>query len=556
MSISRLLQNATAGAAPKTAWTIDNVQAQFSPTGKVLVNRSSGTNGQRTTVSPRFSSDGSKFYYLDLSSDKIFQYDTPSSYTLPTHKFDPDAQFSTSSRETSPTGFAFKSDGTKLYVIGYSGDNITEYSVSTAWDLSSTVSYVQDSTFLGGTPYGLFFKSDGTKAYYVNLSGDEVKELTMATAWDITNMVLNHSFSVSTQASTPTGVWFDTTGTKMYVVDNSGDDVYQYTLTTAWDLSTASYASKSFSADSDTPSESGLYSAMLNSDGTKLYTSGYTHGAVVEHDLSTAWDVSTASNISVRQASSGNYHFASSDYIDTGVFFKPDGTKMYHNAYNTVRQYTLSTAWDLTTATAGTSLDVSSYSSFAMRGIFFKSDGTKMYSFSDFNAVEDIVEWSLSTAWDISTAGSPTRTDINTVVELSSAQIFISDDGTNLYAYNSNNVSRFTLSTAWDTSTASHTSTQDLTFALSSASDGLYFKEDGTKMFTISNINTRVGIASLREYSLSTAWDTTTLTLEQEYPIGHDIKDPRGMFITSDGKDLFVAQRVSNGSQIQQFSLE
>ena len=246
MSISRLLQNATAGSAPKTAWTLDNVQANFSPSGKVLVNRYSATNGSTNTLTPKFSSDGSKFYYLNQPNDRILQFDTATSYALPTHKFEPDVIFYVGGNETSPTGFTFKPDGTRLYVIGYSGDNITEYSLSTAWDLGSTVTYVQDSTFLGGTPYGLFFKPDGTKAYYVNISADSVIELTMSTAWDVTNMVLSYTFSVTSQASAPTDVYFDTTGTKMYVADNSGDGVHQYTLSTAWDLSTASYASKSF----------------------------------------------------------------------------------------------------------------------------------------------------------------------------------------------------------------------------------------------------------------------------------------------------------------------
>lgn len=561
MSISRLLQNATAGLAPKTAWTLDNVQANFSPSGKVLVNRYNATNGARVTIGPKFSSDGSKFYLLDQSADRIHQYDTLTSYALPIHKFEPDVIFATTNNEISPAGFTFKPDGTRLYVIGLFGDNITEYSLSTAWDLGSTVTYVQDSTFLGGAPYGLFFKPDGTKAYYVNNSVDQVVELTMSTAWDIPNMVSNDTFSVTGQASYPTDVYFDTTGTKMYVADNSSDGVYQYTLSTAWDLTTASYADKSFSASLDTYAEDSLYSVMLSNDGTKLYTSGYRHGAVVEHDMSTAWDVSTASNIGVRQASSGNYYFASGVSMDRGIHFKPDGTKMYHSAYNALKQYTLSTAWDLTTATAGSDLDVSSYSSFNMKGIFFKPDGTKMYSVTDFNNIEDIVEWSLSTAWDSSTASSPTRTDINTHVETSYAQIFISDDGTNFYVYNANNISRFTLSTAWDTSTASHTSTYDFTYAISMESFGLYFKEDGTKMFTISNPNTRVAITALREYSLSTAWDTTTLTLEQEYPIGHDIQYPKGIFIKENGRDLFVAQHTISGTQttgckIQQFSLE
>jgi hypothetical protein len=47
--------------------------------------------------------------------------------------------------------------------------------------------------------------------------------------------------SVSSQDTSPYGLAFSSDGTKMYVTGNTNDTVYQYSLSTAWDVSTASF---------------------------------------------------------------------------------------------------------------------------------------------------------------------------------------------------------------------------------------------------------------------------------------------------------------------------
>ena len=49
------------------------------------------------------------------------------------------------------------------------------------------------------------------------------------------------SFDVSTQETNSAGVVFNNDGTKMFVIGNTGDDVNEYTLTTPFDVSTATF---------------------------------------------------------------------------------------------------------------------------------------------------------------------------------------------------------------------------------------------------------------------------------------------------------------------------
>jgi len=90
------------------------------------------------------------------------------------------------------------------------------------------------------------------------------------------------SFSVSGQDGSPFGIAFKENGTKMYVLGLSTDSVYQYTLSTAWDLSTASYDSVSFSVSGQDGSPLGI---AFKEDGTKMYMLGSSTGSVYQYSV-------------------------------------------------------------------------------------------------------------------------------------------------------------------------------------------------------------------------------------------------------------------------------
>ncbi|OHA50507.1 MAG: hypothetical protein A3A97_01320 [Candidatus Terrybacteria bacterium RIFCSPLOWO2_01_FULL_40_23] len=253
---------------------------------------------------------------------------------------------SVGAQENAPNGFAFKTDGTKMYVVGETNDTVYQYSVSTAWDISF-ISYDSVSFSVAGQdsiPHDLAFKSDGTKMYIVGVGTDAVYQYSLSTAWDISTASYDSiSFSVSAQDNNPTGFAFKTDGTKMYVVGTTSDTVYQYSLSTAWDLSSASYSSISFSVSGQEATSHGL---VFKTDGTKMYVVGATNDTVYQYSLSTPWDISSASYDSI------SFSVAGQETIPTGLVLKTDGTKMYvvGTTNDTVYQYSLPTAWSLSSA--------------------------------------------------------------------------------------------------------------------------------------------------------------------------------------------------------------
>jgi len=204
------------------------------------------------------------------------------------------------------------------------------------------------------------------------------------------------SFSVASQEANPSGITFNANGTKLYLSGSVGDSIYQYSLSSAYDLTTMSYDSVSFSVASQETQPNGL---AFNNDGTKMYVVGQITDAVYQYSLSTGFDLSIASYDSV------NFSVASQDTQPTGIAFNSNGTKMYIVGYNTdaVYQYSLSTAFDLSTASYDSvSLSVSSQNG-EMRDITFSSDGSKLFLVGE-SGSDAVYQYSLSTAFDLSTA--------------------------------------------------------------------------------------------------------------------------------------------------------
>ena len=247
--------------------------------------------------------------------------------------------FSVSAQDTSPRGLTFSSDGTKMFVVGDAGDDINEYTLSSAFDVS-TASFVDSFSVSAQDtgPTGLAFSSDGTKMFVVGKTGDDVNEYTLSSAFDVSTAVFVDSFSVSAQDTAPRGLAFSSDGTKMFVVGNTGDDVNEYTLSSAFDVSTAVFVD-SFSVAAQDTAPLGL---AFSSDGTKMFVVGKIGIDINEYTLSSAFDVSTAVFVD-------SFSVAAQDTAPRGLAFSSDGTKMFvvGDAGDDINEYDLLAAFDI-----------------------------------------------------------------------------------------------------------------------------------------------------------------------------------------------------------------
>jgi len=255
--------------------------------------------------------------------------------------------FSVASQETVPQALAFSTSGTSMFIAGSSNDTVFQYTLSTGFDVS-TASYASKSFSVASqdnSPAGFAFNTDGTSMFILGNASDTVYQYTLSTGFDVsTASYASKSFSVASQDSVTSALAFNTDGTSMFIVGASNDTVYQYTLSTGFDVSTASYASKSFSVASQ---DTGPESLAFNTDGTSMFIAGNASDTVYQYTLSTGFDVSTASY------ASKSFSVASQDGTPLGLAFNTDGTSMFMVGIDsdTVYQYTLASAYALTLPT-------------------------------------------------------------------------------------------------------------------------------------------------------------------------------------------------------------
>ena len=248
--------------------------------------------------------------------------------------------FSVALQENNPQGIAFNNDGTKMFVVGFDGDDVNEYALTTGFDVS-TASFVDSFSVTAQEtlPQGVAFNNDGTKMFVIGGAGDDVNEYALTTGFDVSTASFVNDFSVAAQETFPTAVAFNNDGTKMFVMGFDGDDVNEYTLSTGFRTSGVVTFIDSFSVALQDTAPRGL---AFNNDGTKMFVSGGDGDDVNEYTLSTAFDVSTASFVD-------NFSVAAQDTGPTGLAFNNDGTKMFVAGLigDDVNEYTLSTGFNL-----------------------------------------------------------------------------------------------------------------------------------------------------------------------------------------------------------------
>ena len=362
----------------------------------------------------QFNSDGTKMF--GVNADDIYQYSLSTAWDLSTASYDNVSSIGGLSAITDTNNFVFKTDGTKLYQSRLG--NVYQYTFGStvttgSFDLS-TGNYFTD-TPSADVEY-TFSNAGDVQTVQVEVTGNQsvVPYSLSALTYD------SVSFSVSSQDTNPEELEFSSDGTKMYVLGDAGDDVNEYTLSTAWDISTATY-STNFVVSSQ---ESGVRGMAFKADGTKFYICGFSNDTIYQYSMSTAWDLSTASYDSVSKSVSSQ--FAS----PVGIFFKPDGTKMYISGYTgstwVVGEYNLSTAWSVSTATYSQQFSVATQASSA-QDVMFKPDGSLMYVIHG----SSIHEYSLSTAWDVSSSSFVQTATISE--DTNASGFALKSDGTKIF---------------------------------------------------------------------------------------------------------------------------
>ncbi len=252
------------------------------------------------------------------------------------------------SKENQPAGVWLGDNGTKLYVTGSQSDDLHQYNLSTAYKIE-TASFAFTSEIgntYGNNPQSLWM-NNGSSSFTLSAASDNVYA----------------------------------TGQYLLMVDGGSDQLRQFKLSTAWDLSTRNSGTGLVVRDL-TAHDANPTGATFNNDGSKIIIvgSGGTGGdgdIIYSYNLSTPYDIDTIATTSGNNAAAPDAKVLFSTFQETqgitgtgvrdpitlvqDIAFTPDG-KTVHIACKDrdgIVTFRLGTAFDITTMTYAGAIDLS-----------------------------------------------------------------------------------------------------------------------------------------------------------------------------------------------------
>lgn len=246
---------------------------------------------------------------------------------------------SVGTQDTNAAGVTASLNGDKLFVVGNTGRDINEYSMTDFRMLD--IAFTQSFSVSGQTssPLDVKFKPDGTKMYV--LGGTRVYQYTLPTPWSLTGASYDSVlFDFSAQDSSIFGFDISPDGTRLLCVGSQNDRLLSYSFATAWLISSLQY--DSFYQLEATPYT--YYGPAVAGDGLSLAVTRIdtavsgpafdSRSRVFQYYLGTAWDVSSVSTSELR--------FVSPSSQGWFLSYNPDGTYLYQMGNDTVYAFSLS----------------------------------------------------------------------------------------------------------------------------------------------------------------------------------------------------------------------
>lgn len=587
-----------------------NAQYDASNLNTTVINSHSISSDFDFVYGMTFNDDGSKVYVVGYSNavglgsdtNKIGEYNLSTAYDISSVASNTILDI-TSHRSTAgafgiiPTGISFNNDGSKMFVIGRISSNFAllfEYPLSgggTAYNINDYDStsieglFLQDSgaTFLQN-PESIVFNPSGSSFYAIIADDQTIYEYTVSTNFDITSTVTQtQSFSVNTQESDPKGMTFNGDGTALFVIGEASDLVHQYALSTAYSVNGASFTQSSASISANDGSNNDV---AFNSDGTKLFTVGDGNDTIYEYEITvvstptpapvtprllyngpTSYDVSTLTD-----SPSSNITVSTEISNSSGFVFNSDGTRMYIVGTLTsggtspfdplvstpkILEYTLSTAYNISSATLNSTLDISSHSvedadypgtNFSITeptGIAFSEDGTKMFvvGLTSLGSFGGILEYpSTGTAFNLSdydTSNIEGNLNINFLGSgiRNPQSIEFNSDGTKMYISDSDddNVTGLNLGTAYDITSLT---TLSFNFSVSAKEANItdaVFNFNGSKLLVVGTSGD-----DINQYDVSTNYSLSSASYTQTSVQLTTDSSPQGIAFKEDGTQLIL----------------
>ena len=226
----------------------------------------------------------------------------------------------------------------------------------------------------------------------------------------------------------------------------------------------------------------------------------------------------------------------------TGMTISDDGTEVYVTDGNNIVRLSLSSPFEIASATVHPTQNIETNTAFAIQAVAISNDGSRIFLGTNDFANPEVVQVQVMADRSIAEPNNPPS-----CCDLRTAGMTISRDGMWLIIGGDGvGVRSYQLGTAFDISTGvtqNSMNTQLPGFA------GMSISNDGTMLFTIN-------AATVRQYALSTPYVVSSINTSpvNTFQIGISGFAGRDMDFSSDGMNMYVLD-TNNGDVVHQYPL-
>ena len=176
-----------------------------------------------------------------------------------------------------------------LWADGYGSPYIKQYTLGTPFDVTTAIYTNQMTTFYAPHPFGFYIRPNWDNIYVTSRQWAYITQFGMASSWVLPNgLVYTRLLDVSSQDSNPLWVFFKYDGSELYMVGWSSSKIWQYHLTTPWNISTVTTISSYYLPY--------ITHITFNDIGTKFFVWDSSNLKIKQYSCWVAWDITTASD--------------------------------------------------------------------------------------------------------------------------------------------------------------------------------------------------------------------------------------------------------------------
>lgn len=296
----------------------------------------------------RISPDGLKLFLLDTYTHSIFQHNMTTAYSLSsigsnireldkaiepnggyevkfTYSEIPNPTPSSSYTDTSNVrNFSFNSGGTKLYITN--DNDVYEYNLIAPFDLSSVTYVTSYSIFSSDISVdGGIFIGDSDQRIYT-YGSNFIRQYNLdSNLSTISDPFKSKELVVTTEDNQPTGIYFNNSGTTLYMSGTQTNNVFKYTLTDKDKIYSASFDS-AYSTPSLITNLNGI---VTNENEDKMYL--LSDRLVAEININSQFSTSTDPGVS--------YTTVKGNSVNGGIRWNNDGSQFIIAGNSTLETY-------------------------------------------------------------------------------------------------------------------------------------------------------------------------------------------------------------------------